>query len=86
MFEPVHGSAPGLSGKGIANPMGAVLSAAMMCEHIGWKYEAEIIEASVRTAVRESKVTLDLGGEWRTEEVGDWLAEFVASGAASAAI
>ena len=86
MFEPVHGSAPGLVGKGIANPLGAVLSAAMMCDHIGWQREAQIIEASVRAAVRESKVTPDIGGELRTEQVGDWLAEFVVGRGAPAAI
>jgi 3-isopropylmalate dehydrogenase len=77
MFEPVHGSAPGLSGKGVANPMGAVLSAAMMCEHLGWTQEAAAMESAVKAAIRESKVTADLGGALRTEEVGDWLAGFV---------
>lgn len=79
MFEPVHGSAPGLSGKKIANPMGAVLSAAMMCEHIGWMDEAKVLETAVRAALSESKVTPDLGGKLHTEEVGNWLAEFVSS-------
>ena len=77
MFEPVHGSAPGLSGKKVANPMGAVLSAAMMCEHIGWMDEAKVLETAVRAALSESKVTSDLGGKLHTEEVGNWLAEFV---------
>lgn len=77
MFEPVHGSAPGLSGKGIANPIGAVLSAAMMCEHLGWQSEAKIIETAVRAAIREGKTTCDLGGALRTDQVGDWLADAV---------
>jgi 3-isopropylmalate dehydrogenase len=77
IFEPVHGSAPALVGKGIANPMGAVLSAAMMCEQIGWGAEAESIEMAVRAAVRESKVTPDLGGSMGTKEVGDWLANSI---------
>jgi 3-isopropylmalate dehydrogenase len=77
MFEPVHGSAPTLSGKGVANPIGAVLSAGMMCEHLGWLAEAQAIEDSVRAAIRESKVTADLGGCLLTREVGDWLADFI---------
>ena len=77
MFEPVHGSAPGLSGKGIANPIGAVLSAAMMCEHLGWQSEAKIIETAVRAAIREGHTTCDLGGALRTDQVGDWLADAV---------
>ena len=77
MFEPVHGSAPGLSGKGVANPMGAVLSAAMMCEHLGWGEEGAVIETAVRAAIGEARVTPDLGGALRTKEVGDWLADFI---------
>lgn len=79
MFEPVHGSAPALAGKGIANPMGAVLSAGMMCEHLGWMGEARAIEAAVRAAIREGKTTSDLGGSLGTHEVGDWLARRVES-------
>ena len=77
MFEPVHGSAPALSGRGIANPVGAILCAGMMCEHLGWTSEAKIIGDAVRAAVRESKTTPDLGGSMSTKAVGDWLADFV---------
>lgn len=77
MFEPVHGSAPGLSGKRIANPIGAVLSAAMMCEHLGWQSEAKIIETALRAAIREGQTTGDLGGALRTDQLGDWLADAV---------
>jgi len=77
MFEPVHGSAPALSGKGIANPIGAVLSAALMCEQLGWAREAHAIEGAVRAAIRESKITADVGGRLHTEAVGDWLADFI---------
>jgi 3-isopropylmalate dehydrogenase len=80
LFEPVHGSAPALAGKGVANPMGAVLAAGMMCEHLGWTDEARLIEAAVQAALRESKVTPDLGGSLRTQQVGDWLAAFVGKG------
>jgi 3-isopropylmalate dehydrogenase len=77
MFEPVHGSAPALMGKRVANPVGAVLSAAMMCEHLGWSEEASSIEMSVRSSIKESKTTPDLGGCCHTEEVGEWLANFI---------
>ena len=62
MFEPVHGSAPPIAGKNIANPFGAILSAAMMLAHLGMKAEAEKIEAAVLEAVRQKKTTPDIGG------------------------
>jgi len=74
VFEPVHGSAPDIAGKNQANPMGASLAAAMMCEHVGWTAEAQSIENAVRAAIREGKTTPDLGGTMGTRELGDWLA------------
>jgi 3-isopropylmalate dehydrogenase len=73
LFEPVHGSAPDIAGKGIANPMGAALAAAMMCESIGWPGESQRIEEAVRAAIREGKTSADLGGSLSTRELGDWL-------------
>ncbi|HLQ00335.1 MAG TPA: isocitrate/isopropylmalate family dehydrogenase, partial [Candidatus Limnocylindria bacterium] len=78
LFEPVHGSAPNIAGKGIANPMGSVLAAAMMAEHLGWKAEAAAMNAAVRAALRERQVTQDLGGTLTTRATGDWLANFIA--------
>jgi 3-isopropylmalate dehydrogenase len=75
LFEPVHGSAPTIAGKGIANPCGAVLASAMMLEFLEWKPEAAALRAAVRSAVRENYLTPDLGGDKRTAEVGDWLAQ-----------
>jgi isocitrate/isopropylmalate dehydrogenase len=69
----VHGSAPNIAGKGIANPLGSVLTSAMMLEFLGWKPEAGALRSAVRAALRENFVTPDLGGNKRTEEVGDWL-------------
>ncbi len=80
LFEPVHGSAPNIAGKGIANPLGSALTAGMMLEFLDWKPEAGAIKNSVRAALRENCVTPDLGGSKRTEEVGDWLANFVTKG------
>src|ERR1700681_951289 len=74
LFEPVHGSAPNIAGKGIANPLGSVLASAMMLEFLGWKPEATAIRTAVRAALRENYLTPDLGGGKRTAEVGDWLA------------
>jgi 3-isopropylmalate dehydrogenase len=79
LFEPVHGSAPNIAGKGIANPMGAVLAAGMMLSYLGWTAEAQSVEDSVRAAIREGKTTEDLGGAFSTREVGNWLAAKVAS-------
>jgi len=75
MFEPVHGSAPSIAGKNIANPFGAILSAAMMLAHLGMSSEAQKIEAAVLEAVRQKKTTPDLGGTLGTREAGEWVAE-----------
>jgi 3-isopropylmalate dehydrogenase len=75
MFEPVHGSAPPIAGKNIANPFGTILTAAMMLAHLGMKAEAAKIEAAVLEAVRQRKTTQDLGGTLGTREAGEWVAE-----------
>jgi 3-isopropylmalate dehydrogenase len=77
LFEPVHGSAPNIAGKGIANPLGAVLAAAMMLEFLGWEREASVTRAAVKSALFKNYLTSDLDGNRTTAEVGDWLAEFV---------
>jgi 3-isopropylmalate dehydrogenase len=78
LFEPVHGSAPAIAGKNIANPMGAVLTVGMMFEYLGWKREAEAIVTAVRAALREGKTPAELGGAMGTREIGDWLSESIA--------
>jgi 3-isopropylmalate dehydrogenase len=77
MFEPVHGSAPPIAGKNVANPFGAILTAAMMLAHLGLTREAEKIEAAVLEAVRRKKGTQDIGGTMGTAEAGEWVAERV---------
>jgi 3-isopropylmalate dehydrogenase len=74
MFEPVHGSAPPIAGKNIANPLGAILTVAMMLAHLGMATEAARIEAAVLEAVREKKTTQDIGGSLGTREAGEWVA------------
>jgi len=81
LFEPVHGSAPTIAGKGVANPLGAVLAAGMMVEYLGWKVEAGAVHSAVREALFKNYLTPDLGGPKKTVEVGDWLAEFVSQAA-----
>ena len=73
LFEPVHGSAPNIAGKGIANPLGSVLAAAMLLEFLSWKEEAQVLREVVKEALRENFVTPDLGGTKGTVEVGNWL-------------
>ncbi|MGA8152852.1 MAG: 3-isopropylmalate dehydrogenase [Terriglobales bacterium] len=78
MFEPVHGSAPPIAGKNIANPFGAILTAAMMLAHLGLTKEASKTEAAVLEAVHQKKTTSDIGGSLGTKEVGDWVAGKIA--------
>jgi 3-isopropylmalate dehydrogenase len=78
MFEPVHGSAPAIAGKNVANPMGAILTAAMMLGYLGLSAEAARIEGAVLEALRQKKTTQDVGGVLGTREVGEWVAERVA--------
>src|SRR5262245_41767549 len=78
LFEPVHGSAPPLAGKNLANPMGAILSAALLLETNGWTAEAHAIEQAVEAAVDAGQTTVDVGGTLGTAAVGDAIAAAVA--------
>jgi tartrate dehydrogenase/decarboxylase/D-malate dehydrogenase len=70
MFEPVHGSAPDIAGRGIANPMATMLAGAMMLEFLGEADAARAVERAVRRVLAEGKtVTPDLGGAATTDEV-----------------
>jgi 3-isopropylmalate dehydrogenase len=70
LFEPVHGSAPELVGKELANPVGAILSAAMMLEFLSYPDEAQAVRAAVRRAVASGRCTPDAGGNLTTSGVG----------------
>jgi 3-isopropylmalate dehydrogenase len=74
LFEPVHGSAPPLAGRNIANPMGAILSAGLLLDTLGWRAEAGRIESAVEAAVSAGRTTIDIGGKMGTKEVGEWIA------------
>src|ERR1044071_5532407 len=68
LFEPVHGSAPAMAGKGIANPVGAILTCAMMLEYLGNKNASQAIEKAVRDSISNNETTRDLGGNLSTSE------------------
>ncbi|CAB3289335.1 Homoisocitrate dehydrogenase [Methanocaldococcus lauensis] len=77
LFEPVHGSAPDISGKGIANPMAAILSVAMLFDYIGEKKKGDIIREAVKYCLMNKRVTPDLGGCLKTKDVGDEILKYV---------
>src|SRR5215813_2805781 len=70
LFEPVHGSAPPLAGKGIANPIGAILTTGMMLEYLEFKSAANAVAEAVRQSVLHNETTRDLGGSLSTAEAG----------------
>jgi tartrate dehydrogenase/decarboxylase/D-malate dehydrogenase len=79
MFEPVHGSAPDIAGKGIVNPLATILSAAMMLDHLQMEEAGGEIEKAVAAVLAEEKVrTPDLGGKSSTEEVAAAILEKLA--------
>ena len=69
MFEPVHGSAPDISGKGIANPLAAILSCSMMASYLGYSKIEDIIRKAVQKTINDNIITKDMGGNNSTEEV-----------------
>jgi 3-isopropylmalate dehydrogenase len=70
LFEPVHGSAPPLAGKGLANPIGSILTSAMMLEYLGFQTLSKEIERAVSAAISANETTRDLGGQLSTEQAG----------------
>lgn len=77
LFEPVHGSAPSLAGKGVANPMAAMLAGALMLDSLGVTGAADRIEGAVTEALRQNVVTEELGGTHSTTEVSRWIEEAI---------
>jgi 3-isopropylmalate dehydrogenase len=79
VYEPIHGSAPDIAGQGVANPLGTILSAAMLLRHsLGLEDEAEAVERAVETVLKEGYRTPDIAGpgtrDVGTEEMGDLVA------------
>ncbi len=75
LFEPVHGTAPDIAGKGLVNPIGAILSASMMVRHLGHAEMGKAIEDAVELAIQAGECTRDAGGNLSTGEVGDAIAK-----------
>ena len=81
MFEPVHGSAPDIAGKGVPNPIGQIWSGAMMLEHLGEVDASRAIEAAIQTVLEDGSVlTPDMGGKVTTKELGQAVEEAVREG------
>jgi tartrate dehydrogenase/decarboxylase/D-malate dehydrogenase len=77
MFEPVHGSAPDIAGRNIANPIGQIWSGAMMLEHLGHKGAADAVVRAIETVLVEGPRTRDMGGTASTQELGKAVAEAI---------
>ena len=78
MFEPVHGSAPDIAGKGVANPIAQIWTGAMMLEHLGQVEAARAVVAAIERVVEEGKtLTRDLGGNAGTKDVGEAVASLI---------
>jgi tartrate dehydrogenase/decarboxylase/D-malate dehydrogenase len=78
MYEPVHGSAPDIAGKGVANPIGQIWSGAMMLRHFGESAAADAVEGAIEAVLGQGGPrTADLGGRAGTSEVGQAIASAV---------
>ena len=82
MFEPVHGTAPDIAGKGISNPIGAIASVALMLDNFGLHDEARRIEAAIEATTASGHLTRDIGGDSDTKEVTDAIIAALAGAAA----
>ncbi len=83
LFEPVHGSAPDIAGRGTANPVGAIRCVSLMLDHFGRGELAVRVEAAVAASIEHGRTTPDLGGQLSTAEVGKWIMEQVAGARAA---
>jgi tartrate dehydrogenase/decarboxylase/D-malate dehydrogenase len=79
LYEPIHGSAPDIAGKGIANPIGQIWSAAMMLDHIGAPKAGAVIYRAIETVLanRGAPMTPDMGGTASTSDLGDAIVEAI---------
>jgi 3-isopropylmalate dehydrogenase len=84
LYEPIHGSAPDIAGKGIANPLGTILSAAMMLRYsFKLEKEAGTVEAAVDQAIEDGCRTLDLGGSLTTSQMADEIIQRISAKSAN---
>jgi tartrate dehydrogenase/decarboxylase / D-malate dehydrogenase len=77
IFEPIHGSAPDIAGQGIANPLGAIASAAMLLDFLGEKDAAALVQGGIDAAMSNGALTRDLGGSCSTVDVGDEVVRWI---------
>ena len=78
LYEPIHGSAPDIAGKGIANPLGTILSSAMLLRHsLGLEAEASCIEQAVDQTITEGARTTDIGGKLTTRQMTDEIIKYL---------
>jgi tartrate dehydrogenase/decarboxylase/D-malate dehydrogenase len=78
MFEPVHGSAPDIAGKGIANPIGQIWSGGLMLDHLGYPEAAAAVERAIESVLEDSSLrTPDMGGAATTVELGSAVADAI---------
>jgi tartrate dehydrogenase/decarboxylase/D-malate dehydrogenase len=84
MFEPVHGSAPDIAGRGVSNPIGTIASGALMLEHFGLSNEARRVEAAIESVTASGRLTRDVGGTASTDEVTDAIIEALSRAAVPA--
>src|SRR5213080_3951641 len=77
LFEPIHGSAPKYAGKDVSNPIGAILTAAMMLEYLGHDAASRAVEAAVRLSINAGETTRDLGGQLSTSEAGARICQYI---------
>ncbi len=80
LFEPVHGSAPDIAGKGVANPIGQIWSGALMLDFLGYPEAEQAVMRAIETVLTDGPRTRDMGGSANTAEVGKAIAELVAAG------
>ena len=79
IFEPVHGSAPDIAGKGIANPTAMILSLSLMLNHLGYEEESRKVEKALEKVIEARKVTPDLGGSLKTMEMAEEVVKTIRS-------
>ena len=76
-FEPVHGTAPDITGKNLANPFATILAAKMMLEHFAMQEQAALVEKAVAKAIKEKQATADIGGNLGTKQVGEFVCQTI---------
>jgi tartrate dehydrogenase/decarboxylase/D-malate dehydrogenase len=80
MFEPIHGSAPKYQGMGVANPIATIWAGSLLLDHIGEREAAAAVLRAIEKSIRDGVLTKDMGGHFRTDQVGEYIAQSVRKG------